>query len=165
MEFMELVRQRRSIRHYAERPIEIEKIEAVLEAGRLAPSARNDQAWHFYAVQEPSRLRELAKAADQDSAYEAPCILAVTAPAGRVMACGQPAGTVDCSIALSYMQLAAVEQGLGTVWLGSFDADAAAKVLELEPGMMVVALSPLGYPAEQPEAKPRNPLTDVATII
>ena len=165
MEFMELVRQRRSIRHYEDRPIEAEKLEAVLEAGCLAPSARNDQDRHVYAVQEPRLLRELARAADQKCAEEAPCILAVTAPSQRVMGCGQKAGTVDCSIALSYMQLAAVEQGLGTVWLGSFDADAAAKALKLEPGSMVVALSPLGYPAEHPDAKPRKPLAEVATVI
>lgn len=166
MELMETIKNRRSIRHYQDRAIEREKLEAVLEAGRLAPSAKNDQFWHFYAVENSAVRQQLALAAyEQSSAVEAPCILVLTTSTERVMACGQKAGTIDCSIALTYMQLAAVEQGLGTVWLGYFDADAVHLALELSYKETVIALSPIGYPSEQPGAKERKELTEMATII
>lgn len=164
MELMDVIKQRRSVRQYQNRPVDAKALEAVLEAGRLAPSARNDQSWHCHVVEEPRLRQELAAAAqDQSSAAEAPCILVLTTDSERLMRCGQSAGTLDCAIALSYMMLAAAEQDLGTCWLGNFAADEVAALLGLTADETVIALCPLGYPAEQPESKPRKPLDELVS--
>ena len=165
MTVMEAIQARRSIRSYEPRPVEAEKLRQVLEAGRLAPSARNQQNWKLIAV-EDARLRQQLAAAccDQKQVAEAPVTLAVVATGHRVMTCGQVGEYVDCSIALSFMMLEAAEQGLGTCWLGAFRADEVAKILDLPEGDVVVAVSPLGYPAEKPAPRPRKEASEVVLL-
>lgn len=163
MDVSEAIRNRRSIRKYAAKPVEREKLEAVLEAGRLAPSARNQQDWKFIAVTDDARRAELTNACcGQTFVGQAPAVLVVCALENRTMTCGQPAGTIDASIALSFMMLEAAEQGLGTCWLGSFYEDQVKKVLGIPASVRVVAVSPLGYPDESPSARPRRKFEEVA---
>jgi len=77
------------------------------------------------------------------------------------MSCGQLAGTVDTSIALSFVVLQAQELGLGTVWLGAFSEPQVKEILGIPKHVRVIALTPLGYPAEQPDAKPRKSVGEI----
>lgn len=92
MELMEAIHTRRSIRSYQNRPVEEEKLLAVLEAGRLAPSARNMQDWRFIVVRDQGIRKSLAAAArDQQFVSQAPLVIAACGTSDRVMTCGQPA--------------------------------------------------------------------------
>lgn len=166
MELQELIRARKSIRSYEPREVEEEKLQKVLEAGRLAPSARNRQEWKFVAVKNPG-LRGAMKEAccNQKMVAEAPVDLVICATQCGRMNCGQDAGTVDCSIALSFMMLQAAELGLGTCWLGAFDADKVSKVLSLPEEWTPVAVTPLGYPAEAPAARLRKKSDEVILVL
>ena len=163
MTVMEAIRGRKSIRAYTGEPVEEEKLIQVLEAGQLAPSARNQQAWKFYAVKNPS-LREKIKEAcyGQNFVGEAPVVLVACANDVRDMRCGQPARTVDCSIAMSFMILEATELGLGTCWIGSFSPDEIRKILNIPADYDIVAVSPLGYPAVEGNPRSRKPLPEIA---
>lgn len=155
MTVIEAIETRKSIRAYSPEPVEQEKLKKVLEAGRLAPSANNQQAWKFIVVQDAALREKLVEACSgQTFVGEAPVVLVICANELRDMRCGQPARTVDCSIALSFMMLEAAEQGLGTCWLGAFSADAVREVLAVPEEYDIVAVSPLGYPAK--EGNPRN---------
>ncbi len=162
MSVMECIEKRRSIRKYANKPLEKEKLEQVLEAGRKAPSARNRQEWKFIAVTDPKLRAHMPEACcGQAMVGEAPVDLVVCATKTGIMNCGQESATVDCSIAMSFMMLEATELGLGTCWLGAFDADAVSKLLNLPEDWIPVVVSPLGYPGEEPTVRPRKDEAEV----
>lgn len=165
MEVFEAIKARRSIRAYEAREVEEEKLRRVLEAGRLAPSANNRQDWRFIVVRDPEKRKKLVEAAGgQAFVGTAPVVLVVcgTEPE-KVMYCGQPAYTVDATIALSFMILEACELGLGTCWLGHFDEQRVKEILGIPEKVRVVAMTPLGYPAESPTARPRKSLDEVVS--
>ena len=166
MTVAEAIGGRRSIRSYLPREVEAEKLEAVLEAGRLAPSARNRQEWRFVAVTDPTLRERLAQAAHgQEFVAQAPVVLVICDTGGEyTMTCGQPGGTVDCSIALSFMMLQATELGLGTCWLGKYDEQSVREILDIPNAARVVAMTPLGYPAEDPAPRPRKQTAEVVTF-
>jgi nitroreductase len=154
---MEAIRSRRSVRSYSDRPVEEEKLLRVLEAARLSPSATNAQNWRFILVRDKEKLRKLTAAADdQPFVGEAPAAIVACATDRRIMDCGQPTDTVDCSIAMAYMILEAHELGLGTCWLGHFFEDQVKEALDIPEEVRVVVFAPIGYPAEQPEPRPRK---------
>ena len=150
MDVLTAIGRRRSIRAYADKPVEEAELQKVLEAGRLAPSAKNRQDWKFVVVRDPAVRKELARAAHgQHFLEQAPvAIVGCGVEPKYVMPCGQPAYTVDVSIAFAFMVLEATELGLGTCWLGAFDEDAVKKLLGVPAEFRVVAITPLGYPAE-----------------
>src|SRR6266568_829480 len=158
MSVQSAIRERRSIRAYLGYPVEEEKLRLVLEAARLSPSARNRQEWRFIVVQERETREKLAVAANgKQFVGEAPVIIVACATeAEYVMSCGQLAGTVDTSIAFSFLILQAQELGLGTCWLGAYNENEVKEILGIPPHVRVVAMTPLGYPAQSPEAKPRK---------
>ena len=162
MTVMEAIEARKSIRAYSDRPIEAEKLEKVLEAGRMAPSANNQQAWKFVVVTDAALREKLVDACSgQKFVGEAPAVLVGCADNQREMRCGQPARTVDCSIALSFMMLEAAEQGLGTCWLGAFYADAVRELLKVPAEYAIVAVTPLGYPAADGNPRSRKSMDEV----
>lgn len=167
MDVMTAIKSRRSIRAYKSTEVEEEKLNLILEAARLSPSARNLQNWKFIVVRD-KKLRErlVEAAARQRFVGEAPVTLIACATAPeRVMTCGQPANTIDLSIALSFMMLEAAELGLGTCWLGSFYEDKVKEVLNLPEGYRVVAMTPLGYPDENPSPRPRKSIEEIIEYI
>ena len=120
MELFEAIQNRRSIRKYTGAPVPEEKITKVLEAGRLAPSARNLQSRMFVVVK-GTILEKLTEACcNQQMIKEAGTAIVVCATEGHMMNCGQNTASVDCSIAMSFMLLEAEEQGLGMCWLGLY---------------------------------------------
>ena len=157
MNLMQAIRARRSIRDFQDRPVEEEKLSAVLEAGRLAPSARNMQDCRFIVVRDSATRMRLAKAArDQQFVGQAPVVIAACGTSDLVMTCGQPAYAIDVAIAVDHMTLAAVELDLGTCWIGAFYEDKVKEILGVPKEIRVVALLPLGYPAEEPGPRPRK---------
>ncbi len=164
MDVMDAIRTRKSVRAYLDKPVEDEKLNAVLEAGRLAPSASNRQEWRFVVVRDAGIRKKLAAAAGgQAFVGEAPVVIAACAETdGHVMKCGQLSYPIDVAIALDHITLAAVEQGLGTCWIGLFDEQRVKEILEIPEQIRVVELMPLGYPAD-PSAKfkKRFPLSEI----
>ncbi len=162
MDLMHAIRSRRSIRDYQDRPVEEEKLLAVLDAGRLAPSARNMQDWKFIVVRDAATRQKLAVAArDQQFVGQAPVVIAACGTSDLVMTCGQPAYAIDVAIALDHMTLAAASLDLGTCWIGAFYEDQVKEILGVPQDIRVVALLPLGYPADEPAPRPRKNLDDI----
>ncbi len=163
MDVMDAIRQRRSIRQYSSKPVEKDKLDKVLEAARLAPSAGNNQEWKFIIVTDRTMREKLAIAAgNQMFVKGAPVIIvACGLLPDRRMSCGQYRYTVDLSIAVSFMILEACEQGLGTCWLGHFDEEEVKVLLGIPAQARVVAMTPLGYPAESPNQRYRKSIEDI----
>lgn len=163
MDVLSAIQGRRSIRKFSAQPIEDTKLTKVLEAARLSPSASNRQSWKFIIVKnEESRIAIADAASGQLFISQAPVILVAcgTDPEG-IMKCGQYRHTVDLSIATAYIILEAHEQGLGTCWLGSFDEKRVKEILGIPENVKIVAITPLGYPAETPSQRPRKKLEDI----
>jgi len=147
----EAIRTRQSVREYEDRPVETQKIDAVLEAARLAPSAGNRQEWRFVVVTDSTKRKKMSKAAaGQLFVGNAPCILACCADTDHhEMRCGQLCYPIDVAIAIVHITLRAVELGLGTCWIGAFYEDEVKKLLEIPDHIKVVELLTLGYPKEK----------------
>jgi len=163
MDVMTAIRKRRSIRSYQDRPVEEDKLQRILEAARLAPSARNVQAWKFIVVRDPELRRQLVDAANgQKFVGEAPVvIIACATETSHVMACGLPNYQIDTAIAITNMTLQAVAEGLGTCWIGAFKQDAVKRLLGIPDSVCVVELLPLGYPTQQPAPRSRKALEEI----
>lgn len=151
MDVFEAVQTRRSIRNYESKPVEEDKLMKVLEAGRLSPSAANRQPWHFIVVRDEEMRRKLRAAYDADWFVNAPVIIVVCVDPSAAWRRrdGEEFWKVDAAIALQSMVLCAWEEGLGTCWIGAFDERAVKDVLGIPQGIRVVAMTPLGYPAEK----------------
>lgn len=163
MDVMSAIQGRRSIRSYSLREVEEDKLKKVLEAARLSPSANNNQGWKFIVVRDEGMREKLTIAAGgQKFVGQAPIIIvACGTDPERVMKCGQHRYTVDLSIALSYMILEAYELELGTCWIGHFDEGKVKKLLGIPDSVRVVAMTPLGYPAESPSQRPRKLIDEI----
>jgi nitroreductase len=159
MNVFQAIEKRRSVRGYLDKEVEEDKLRAILEAGRAAPSANNKQEWRFIVVKDQDTRKKLCHAAkDQKFVGEAPVIIACCAQTNEhVMTCGQLCYPIDVAIAIDHMTLAAVELGLGTCWIGAFYEDKVKEVLDIPDEIKVVELLPIGYPA-QPPASPRQRL-------
>jgi nitroreductase len=165
MNVMDAIRMRRSIRAYQDRSVEEEKLLKVLEAGRLAPSARNLQDWKFVVVRDREKRQRLSAAAmGQPSVAQAPVVIAACGTETEyIMPCGQYTYPIDVSIAVDQMSLAALDLGLGTCWIGAFQEDQVKKILGVPEKIRVVIMLTLGYPAESPSARPRRKLEDIVS--
>ncbi len=151
MDVLEAIRMRRSVRSYAKRTIPDDVMARMRQALHSAPSACNIQPWHFVLVSDQSRRNQLGQAANgQVWIADAPVI---------VVACGFPKQAyprmggsgnsvdIDLAIAMDHLMLAAVSEGLGTCWIGSFVESEVKRILEVPPDAKVVGMTPLGYPA------------------
>lgn len=163
MDVFKAIKTRYSVRSYKEKSVEKEKILKVLESARLAPSAKNRQPWRFMVIRDLKLKEELYPACKyQDFVRDAPVIIAAIAEkTDYTMSCGIPAHYVDLSIAVTHMMLVAVEEGLGTCWIGAFYQDKVKKILGIKEKEEVVALLTLGYPADKPEEKDRKSMNSI----
>lgn len=165
MDVFEAITTRRSIRKYKPDMIDDEKLGRVLEATRQAPSAANRQPWRFIVIKDPKIQHKIR------SCYKRDWFL-ITKPPIIVVTCAVPCESwvkknrkdrdygeelfadywkVDVAIAIQNLVLAAWAEGLGTCWIGGFNEECLRKILEIPPKMHVVAMTPLGYAAEDPE--------------
>ena len=150
MNVVDAIRTRKSVRKYLSKPVEDEKLTAVLEAGRLAPSAGNRQEWRFVVVRDAETRKKVAEAANKQTFVgEAPAVVVACAETdGRIMMCGQPCYPIDVAIALDHIALAAAELGLGTCWIGAFDEKKVKEILGIPEKIRVVELMPIGYASD-----------------
>jgi nitroreductase len=167
MTVLEAIRQRKSIRKYKPDPIPEEVLGRVLEAARLAPSGKNLQPWKFVIVRQgPTKERLAMASANQMFIAAAPLIIAACgfpeacyAKMGRYM----KSWPVDVSLALEHLMLQAAAEGLGTCWIGAFEEEAVKEILGVPPEVKVLALTPLGYPAENPAPRGRKSLAEIVS--
>lgn len=165
MSFLDLVKSRYSVRNYALRAVEQEKLDYVMECVRLSPSAVNFQPWKFAIVQEKEQLEALKTAYPREWIHSAPCMIVACADhevSWHRKADGKDHADIDVAIAVEHLCLAAAEQGLGTCWVCNFDVDRCREVMHLPANLEPVVLIPLGYPADEtvPEKK-RKTLPDI----
>ena len=165
MEVFEAITKRRSVRKYKPELIPEEKLKRILEAARLAPSAHNAQEWKFIVVQDQEKRKKLAEASHQSFVGEAPVrIVLVSLNPEHIMSGGSPAYAVDLGIAGEHIALQAVEEGLGTCWIGAFSQEKVKEILNIPPHCKVVALLPLGYPVDQPTSKLRKSFEEIVSF-
>jgi nitroreductase len=165
MEFYDVIKKRKSIRKYKPDPVPKDVLDRILEAGRIAPSAKNIQPWRFIVVKDKETKKRVAQAcrgqnwmADADVILVA-CILNDIAW-GR-MGGYMSSGPVDLAIAVDHMILAAANEGLGTCWIGAFVEADVKKILNVPEKVTVIALTPIGYPAEEAKDRGRKPESEI----
>ncbi len=163
MEFKDIIQKRRSVRAFTDQPISEEKLRRVLEAARLAPSASNRQAWKFVVVKDTNKRKALTRAANNQAFVgQAPIIIvAVALMPERIMTCGVPSYAVDLAIAMEHVVIAAVDEGLGTCWIGAFSQENVRRILGIPDKYKVVTVMPIGYPARETAARSRKPIEEV----
>ncbi len=164
MELLDLMNARYSVRSYKPDPVEPEKLQKVLQAARLAPTAANRQPFQFIVVHTAGRAQELKRMYQRDWFVQAPLIIcAIGIPhLGWVRSGdGKNYTDVDVAIAVDHLILEATELGLGTCWIAAFNPAAVREILCLPPDVEPIALTPLGYPDSQPRPKERKPLSEL----
>ena len=164
MDFSELIRKRYSVRAYKRDPVEDDKLQQVLEAARLAPTAANLQPFQLVVIHTAGREAELRRIYHREWFTQAPLVICM---------CGVPSqgwvrssdrksySDVDAAIVMDHLILAATNLGLGTCWIAAFNPGAAREVLGLPEGVEPIVFTPLGYPGDQPGPKERKPLSDL----
>ncbi len=158
MNVSECIGKRYSCRSYEDKAIEQEKLDQILEAARLAPSAKNLQDWRFVVVTDKEIKEKVAKAANnQMFIAKAGAIIAACSTCKEVMRCGQAIGPIDVAIALDHITLQATELKLATCWIGSFYPDKVRPILGIPEDVDIVELMALGYPADKPSQAKREP--------
>ena len=149
MEFKDVIKNRYSCKKYSDRQVEQEKLDAILEAGRLAPTAKNLQEQHIYVI----RSEEMLAKVDQNTPcrYGAPTVLAVAFNKENVFTYPgekRDSGIEDATIVATHLLLAAANEGVDSCWLNFFDPEKLAKDLGLPENEEVLMLMDLGYAAE-----------------
>ncbi len=162
MEVFECIKTRRSIRAYQGRPIEDWKLERILDAARLAPSAHNHQPWKFIVVRDEKKKESLVEACcGQEFVKEAAAVVVGLGLKKHRFKNGMNSNAIDVTIALEHMVLQAWELGIGSCWILAFWPDKVKKVLDIPDDADVVGILTLGYPAEFPEQRPRKFLSEI----
>ncbi len=165
MSVLDIIKQRRSVRKYKTDPIPEDVFLRVMEAARLAPSGKNSQPWKFIIVRDPEMRKDLAVASrNQNFMARAPII---------IVACGYPdrsypkqgnymkSWPIDVACAVDHLMLQACEEGLGTCWIGAFEEKDVKSLLGVPDDVRVLALTPLGFPDENPSFRGRRALEEI----
>ena len=166
---LELMRERYSVRKFSEKEIEPEKLDKILEAGRIAPTAKNSQPQRVYAVKSPEAMDRLK--AGSPCLYGAPVVLVVAYEDSEVFhrrdGSGKDSGDQDASIVGTHMMLEAWSLGVGSCWVNMFDEAVVREALALPSSQHVVFLLPIGYPDMGPSARhaDKKPLEETTFIV
>lgn len=156
MEVFEAIKNRRSIRTYKSEPVPKEKIETLLEAAQLAPSAANRQNWKFVVVDDVVIKKRLARACNNQAFVSTASIVIA-----GVVDSTQKWHQVDIAIAFEHIVLESVELELGSCWIGAFNEDEVKRLLKIPQEKKVVALLTVGYPLEYPPPRPRKEIAEI----
>lgn len=150
MTFMELAKARYSVRSYSDKQIEPEKLAAILEAGKIAPTATNAQPQKLYVLQSAEALEKINTVCR--CIFGAPTVLVIGYDKDldwkNPLMQTYHSGETDAAIVCTHMMLEAAEQGIGSCWVGFFNADEVSKILDLPVNVQVTALLPIGYPSD-----------------
>ena len=170
MSFMDLARARYSVRSFDSRPVEPDKLNAILEAGRVAPTAVNAQPQKIFVAQSEQALAALETCRHN---FGAPVVLVLGYD--RALDWKNPkmpgvhSGETDVAIVCTHIMLEAWEQGLGSCWVGSFNADEVAAALHLPESVCVTALLPIGYASADAAPSDRHekyrPMDEMVTFL
>jgi len=157
MDFTDVIKARRSIRKYKRDPIPEDVYQRLYESLSLAPTGGNQQPYHFIFVNdEKTRWKIVSDGCHQEYFFDAPLL---------VVACCEPGKEFDVAIAMDHLILAATNEGLGTCWAGGgIVMEEFRKILGVPQKMHTPIFTPVGYPAESPDAKPRKPLNKLISI-
>ena len=164
MEYSELIAARYSVRAYRSDPVEDEKLQAILESARLAPTAANRQPIQLVVMHTVGREEEIRKIYHRPWFVQAPLVIAVCTISSQAWVRDSDkfnARLIDAAIVADHLILAAANLGLGTCWIANFNTEAARSVLCLPAEVEPVIFTPLGYPADKPGPKIRKPLADL----
>ncbi len=166
IDFSELIRQRYSVRKYSDSPVEDEKIKMILEAARVAPTAKNTQPFRIYVLKSRDALARIRKITEMT--FDAPLVLLVGAVFGECCTSpfsGKDYSYTDTSIVIDHMMLQAQALGLGSCWVGYFEPKEIAKEFGIPEGTEIKHLLPIGYPADDAQPGPmhskRKSLNDI----
>ena len=164
MEYSELIAARYSVRAYRPDLVEDEKLEAVLEAARLAPTAANRQPFQLIVMHTKGREEQIGKIYRRPWFVQAPLVIGVCAISSLAWVRESDrfnARLIDAAIVADHLILAAANLGLGTCWVAAFNVEAARSVMGLPDEAEPVIFTPLGYPADQPGPKTRKSLREL----
>ena len=163
MDFLELARKRYSVRAYKPEPVEKAKLDRVLEAAILAPTAANRQPFRLLVCKTAGRAQELRRIYRAEWFAQAPVVICAcgVSEEGWTRSDGKDYTDVDVAIVMDHLVLAAANEGLGTCWIGAFDAQAAREVLSLPEGVEPIAFTPLGYADDSLRPKRRRPAEEL----
>ena len=164
MDYFELIQKRYSARAYKPDQVEESKLNQILQAARLAPTAANRQPFHVIVIKTDGKADILKRIYGPKWFTDAPVVLCVCGSPDQAWTRrqdGKKYCDVDAAIVMDHIILAATALGLGTCWIGAFDPDAARKVLNLPPEVEPIAFTPLGYAADTPREKQRKALSAI----
>ncbi len=167
MNFYEVIKKRCSIRSYKPNPVEEEKLNRILEAARMAPSAANRQPICFVIIKDEKTKQQLKRVYDEKWFYTAPIIVCVCSIPEKawIRSDGRNYADIDAAIAMDHLILAATEEGLATCWVAAFKVSILKSILKLPSGVEPVAMTPIGYPQDIPEPTYRKPIEDIVKNI
>lgn len=159
MELLPEIQNRRTVKEFSRDLVDELSISRILEAGRLAPSAKNRQAWRFIVIQDKSLREQLKEASYSDERFtQAPvAIVACTTNIGYRMPNGELSYPVDISIAVSFMMLQAEHENLGSALITTYREDNIKNVLTIPYSMKVVMILLIGHGIDVPDQKTRLP--------
>ena len=170
MEFKDVIDSRYSVRKFSQKPVEDEVLQQILEAGRLAPTAKNMQGHHVYVVKSPEMRAKFEK--EWAMTFDAPIVLIIAMKQELEWISHFSKlnrGETDAAIVTDEMMLQAHALGLGTCWVGWFDPQKVKEVFNLPENETVYNLLPLGYPADDCKPGPlhasRKPLSETVTFL
>ena len=163
MDFSDIINKRYSARAYRSDAVEPEKLNAVLEAARLAPTAANRQPFKLIVIHTQGRKEELSRIYLAAWFTQAPLLICicVTPDKAWLRRDRKNYADVDSAIVMDHLILAATDRGLGTCWVAAFDPVAAREILKLPSGVEPIDFTPLGYAADYAGTKLRRPLTEL----
>ena len=159
MDILQILRDRATARSFNGRPVDPAALDRILEAGRLAPSAKNRQAWRFIAVSDSEAKNVLRNACFGDERIQqCGCVIAAcTTNLQYTMPNGQPSYPLDIAFAVSYMSLQAVHEGLSSVIWSTYEEGAVKSLLTVPFAMRVVLLLAVGHSNDPPAYSDRLP--------
>lgn len=163
MEFLETIESRYSVRGYEPTPVEPEKIQAILEAARIAPTASNRQPFRIIVIDTAANRDRLQKIYAREWFSEAPVVIAVCSipTEAWVRSDGKNYSDVDAAIVMDHIVLSATAMGLGTCWVAAFDPRAARELLQLEKTWEPLAFTPIGYRRAGNPNRPKKSLNEL----
>ena len=167
MSFFKTIEKRRSIRSFSIRPVESSKINKILKAASMSPSAKGLQSFRIYVVKDRMKKEKLVHAAHEQEYVNAPLLLVFCTQPTKIKKMmgmrGEHFSIQDATIAASYAQLAATALGLASVWIGNFNEKSVQKIIKTP--LRPISILPIGYPHESPQSKKTKKINEIVRSI